>query len=242
MTALELDAEVEDVVGLFVDHRVRQAEFWNLAPHHAAGLGVGIEHGAVIAERGEIARDRERGGTAADQRDALAVLRRRFRHAMLDVILEVGGDALQAADRDRIFLDAAAAARRLARTIAGASQNSGKHVRFPIDHVGVAVAPLGNQPDVFGNGRVCGAGPLAIDHFVKVVRRRDVSRFHSSLVRADASDKRGLIFACERLACVLLVFELDHRLILLEPFKSAAQRQFCAIPSFQWWHARTLMS
>ena len=78
LAALELDAEVEDVVGFLVDHRIRQAEFRNLRPHHAAGLGVGIEHGAVIAERREIARDRERGGTAADDRDALAVLWRRL--------------------------------------------------------------------------------------------------------------------------------------------------------------------
>ena len=77
LAALELDAEVEDVVGFLVDHRIRQAEFRNLRPHHAAGLGVGIEHGAVIAERREIARHRQRGRTAADQRDALAVLRRR---------------------------------------------------------------------------------------------------------------------------------------------------------------------
>ncbi len=197
MTALEVDAEVEDVVGLLVDHRIRQAELWNLAPHHAARLGIGIEHGAVIAERREVARHRQRGGTAADQRDALAVLRQRLRHAMLDVVLEVGGDALQAADRNRSFLDAAAAARGLARTIAGASQNSGKHIRFPVDHVGVAVTPLCNQTDVFGNWRVRGAGPLAVDHFVKVVWRRDISRFHSYLVRA-INEKRGLIFACER--------------------------------------------
>src|SRR4051812_40280655 len=124
MTALEVDAEIEDVIGLLVDHRIRQAEFRNLAAHHAARLGIGIEHGAVIAERGEIARYRERGRTAADQCDALAVLRERLRHAMLHVVLEVGGDALEAADRNRGFLDAAAAAGRFAWTIAGASQNS----------------------------------------------------------------------------------------------------------------------
>jgi hypothetical protein len=119
-------------------------------------LGSASNTGAVIAERREIARHRKRSGTAADQRDALAVLRGDLRHAMLDVVLEVGGDALQAADRNRGFLDAAAAARRLARTIAGASQNSGKHIRFPVDHIGVAITPLCNQTDVFGNWRVSG--------------------------------------------------------------------------------------
>ena len=76
MAALELDAEVEDVVGFLVDHRIRQAEFRNLRPHHAAGLRVLVEHGAVVTERREVAGDRERGGAAADDRDALAVFRR----------------------------------------------------------------------------------------------------------------------------------------------------------------------
>src|SRR5437899_11242394 len=126
MTALELDAKVEDVIGFLVDDRVRQAELRNLAPHHAARLGIGIENGEVIAEQREVACHRQRSWTAADQRDALAVPGRRLRHAVLDVILEVGSDALQAADRNRSFLDAAAAAGGLAWPIAGASQNSGK--------------------------------------------------------------------------------------------------------------------
>ena len=75
MAAFELDAEIEDVIGFLVDHRIRQAEFRNLRAHHAARLRIGIEHRAVIAERREIARHRQRGGTAADERDALAVLR-----------------------------------------------------------------------------------------------------------------------------------------------------------------------
>ncbi len=183
MAALELDAEAQDVAGLFVDHAIGQTEFWNLAAHHAARLGIGIEHRAVIAERCEVARHRKRSRTATDQRDALAVLRQRLRHAMFDVVLEVGGNALQTADCNRRFLDAAATARRLTRTIAGASQNSGKHIRFPVDHIGVAITPVGDQTNVFGNWRVSGAGPLAIDDFMKVVWRRNISRFHSYLFR-----------------------------------------------------------
>src|SRR5207244_1586993 len=114
VTALELDAKVEDVVGLLVDHGIRQPELRDLAAHHAAGLRIGIEHGAVIAERGEITGDCERSWAATDQRNALAVLRARTGHAVLDVVLEVGGDTLEAADRDGTILDAAAAAGRLA--------------------------------------------------------------------------------------------------------------------------------
>src|ERR1700712_3015335 len=236
VSALELDAEVEDVIGFLVDHLVRQPEFRNLATHHTAGLRIRIEHGAVIAERREVASDGERGGTAADQRDALAVLCQRRRHPMLDVVLEVGSDALEAADCNRRFLDAAPAARGLARTIAGASQDPGKHIRFPIDHIGVAITPLCNQPNVFGNWRVRGAGPLAIDHFMKVVRRRDVSRFHSYLIRAKIVETRPY-FACERSVGVLVVFELDHRLILskplLEPFKSRYKGNFARSSAFK---------
>src|SRR5439155_8077126 len=79
-----------------------------------------------------------------------------------------------------------------------ASQNSRKHIRSPIDHVGVAVAALGDQADVFWNGRMCGTGPLAIDHFVKVVGCRDISRFHSYLVRAVTTGRAAFNFCCER--------------------------------------------
>ena len=54
----------------------------------------------------------------------------------------------------------------------------GKHVGLPIDHVGVAVAAGGDQPDVFRNRRVGRTGPLAIHDLVEVVRRRNVGGFH----------------------------------------------------------------
>ncbi len=182
LAADELDAEVEDVVALLVDDRFGQAEARDLRADHAARLRVLVEHDAVIAERREVARDRERGGAAADQRDALAVLLdRRLRQAVADVVLEVGGDALEAADRDRLLLDPAAPAGRLARPVAGAPEDARKHVRLPIDHVGVAVATRRDQSDVFGNRRVCRTGPLAVHDLVEVVRRRNVGRFHQLL-------------------------------------------------------------
>ena len=236
MAALELDAEVEDVIGFLVDDGIRQAEFRNLRPHHAAGLRVLVEHGAVIPERREIARDRQRGRTAADDRDALAVLRRRARHASLDVILEIGGDALEAADRDRSFLDAAAAAGGFARAIAGASENSRKHVRFPIDHVGVAIAAFGNQADIFRDGGVCGAGPLAVDHFMEVVGRRDISRFHSYLIRAKHSEQRGLIlYANAQIAAFFSVLEWLHRFLVLKPIKLISKANFARSSALVSW-------
>jgi hypothetical protein len=78
---------------------------------------------------------------------------------------------------------------------------------------------------------VRGTGPLAIDHLVEVVGRRNVGRFHSSLARAVSRTARPCL-CFERLVRVLLVSELDHRLILLEPFQSAHKGQFCLIGSF----------
>src|SRR5208282_1827332 len=125
------DAEIEDVVAFLVDHAFRQAEFRNLRAHHAAGRRVQVKHDAVVTHRREVARHGERSGAAADQRDALAVLAGgRFGQAGADVVLVVGGDALESADRDGVLLDAAAPAGGLARSVAGASQNAGKHVRF----------------------------------------------------------------------------------------------------------------
>src|SRR3972149_5911640 len=103
LTAAEFDAEAEDVAGLLVDDGIRQSEFRDLRADHAAGFFVAVERHAMIAERGKIARHGERGGTGADQRHALAVLARGgLRQARRDVVLVVGGDALQAADRHRL--------------------------------------------------------------------------------------------------------------------------------------------
>ena len=175
--ALELHAEVEDVADLLVDDFLGQAEARDLRPDHAAGARVLVEHRDLVAERREVARHGERGGPGADAGDALAVLLRRgLGHARLHVV------ALRsAATRFRrqiatgsglalvLFLDAAAAARGLAGTVAGAPEDAGEHVRLPVDHVGVAVAACGDQADVFGNRGMGRTRPLAIDDFVEVV-------------------------------------------------------------------------
>ena len=145
--------------------------------HHAAALGVAVEQHAVIAERDEVARDGQRGRAGADQRDALAVLLCRcLRQIAADVALVVGGDALQPADRDGLRLDPAAAAGRLAGPVAGAPQNPGEDVGFPVDRPGLAESAGGDQADVFRHRRVRRAGPLAIDNLVEVVWITDVGR------------------------------------------------------------------
>src|SRR4029077_11267321 len=101
--------------------------------------------------------------------------------APADVVLEVGGNAFQSTDGDRLVLHTHAPGGGLARSVAGAAENPGKHVGFAVDHVGVAVAASGDQPDVFGDGRVRRTRPLAVHDLVEVVRRRNVGRFHLRL-------------------------------------------------------------
>src|SRR6202040_762886 len=73
---------------------------------------------------------------------------------------------------------------RLARPIARASEDARKHVRLPIDHVGVAIAARSDQSNVFGDGCVCRTGPLAIHDLVEIVRIRDIGVLHFLLDHA----------------------------------------------------------
>ena len=184
LAAAELHAEVEDVTGLLVNHRFRQAEARHLRAHEAAGLGIGVEHGDLVAERREIACHRQRGRTGADTGDTLAVRCAGFRQSRADIALEIGGDALEPADRHRfrllavVFLHAAAAAGRFARPIAGAAEDAGENVRFPVHQIGVVVTAGGDQADVVGHRRMRRTGPLAIDDLVEIIGNTDIGGTH----------------------------------------------------------------
>ena len=142
----------------------------------------------MIAERKKIPRDGERGRAGADEGDALAVLLcRGHGKAAANIVLVVGRHALQAADRDRLrrfaaFLDAHAPAGRFARAVAGASQDAGKHVGLPINHIGVAVPPSRDEADIFGHRRMGRTRPLAIDDLMEIVWVFDIGRAHSRLL------------------------------------------------------------
>src|SRR5437764_9320347 len=95
MSIARLDAELDDTVDFLVGHRFGEAKARDLRPHHAAALRIAVEYDAVITERHEVARDGQRGGAGADQRDALAVfLLRNGRQIAADVTFIVGGDPL----------------------------------------------------------------------------------------------------------------------------------------------------
>ena len=136
----------------------------------------------LVADRGEIAGDGQRRWPGADAGDALAVaLIGGLGQTIPNVALAVGGDALQPADRDRLFLHASAPAGGLARAVAGAPENAGEDVRLPVDHIGADMVAVGDAANIFGHRRMRRAGPLAIDHFVEVVGIREVSRLHDAV-------------------------------------------------------------
>ncbi len=174
---------IEDVADLLVDHRLGQAEARYLGADHAAGLGIAVIDDDLVAVGQEVARHGQRGRAGAHQGDALAILLLRCgRQAVADVVLVVGGDALQAADRHRLVLDPAASAGGLAGTVAGPPEDSGEDIGLPVDHIGVAIALRRDQPDVFGNGGMGGTGPLAVHHLMEIGGVGDIGGLQNGLL------------------------------------------------------------
>ena len=121
----ELDAKVENVAAFFVDDGIRQAEFWNLRADHAARFRILVEDHAMVAKRGKIAGDGERGRAAADQGYAFAIfLGCRLWQTVTNVVFVVGRDSFQAANSHRLLLYACAPARWLAGAVARATEDS----------------------------------------------------------------------------------------------------------------------
>ena len=141
-----------------------------------------LEDSDLVAERHQIVRDGQRGRPGAYAGDALSVLLGRDdREAVVDIAAKVGRHALQAADGDGCSVHAPSPAGRLARAVASAAQNSRKDVGLAVEHVGIGVPALRDQPDVFGDIGVRRAGPLAIDHLVVIAGIADICRLHASI-------------------------------------------------------------
>ena len=173
LPALEGDAlQIEHIAGFFVQYAIGQTKARNARAHESARLCFGIEHRHVIAQWRQIASHRERGRPCAHTGNAFAVGWLTFGHSVQDVILVVGRHAFEPADGDRFGMGGVAlfhaqpAAGWFAGTVAGAAQNSRENVGDPVDHVGIGVAALGNQPDVLRHRRMRRTGPLAVNHLV----------------------------------------------------------------------------
>ena len=169
----ELAAGRQSVADLLVDHLVGQAKLRDLAAHHAAGAR---NRNRTPRPRSRSRPDRAQPsatpGPRRRRRRACRCARRRAGQQRGDVLLVIGGDALEPADRDRLFLEPSPAAGGLARTVACAPQNPREHIRLPIDHIGVVVVARRDLADIFGDRGVRRARPLTVDDFVKVVRDR----------------------------------------------------------------------
>src|SRR5690606_38167225 len=113
----------------------------------------------------------ERGRACSDAGDALAVLPRRLGQAIGNVALEIGGDALHPADRDRLLVHAAPAAGRFARTVAHATQDAREDIRPPVDFPGIRIPPGRNKAQIFRNRSMSRAGPLTVNDLVEMVRQ-----------------------------------------------------------------------
>ena len=183
-TEPKIDAEARDVADLLVEDLGRQAERRNVRAHEAAGTVERFEDDALVSKRREIVRDRQRRAAGSDQRDTPAVLALRgLRQPALDVAAMIRRDALQAADRDGLLLDAPAAAGGLARPVADAAENGGEDVRCPVQQVCVVESALRDEPDVLRNVGVRRARPLAIDNAVKILGSVGVGRIHQAPAR-----------------------------------------------------------
>src|SRR5262249_52491485 len=99
---------------------------------------------------------------------------------------QIGGDALETTNRDRLFVDARATARGFARPIARPTEDAREYVRFPVEHVCVGVASLRDEPDVLGDVGMRWARPLTINDFVEVTWLRYVRRLQ---LGASASER-----------------------------------------------------
>ncbi len=173
---------IQDVVDLLIEHLFRQPKGGNLAAHEAAAGVLFVENMQLIAQWRQVTGHRQRCRTGSHQSDLLAVARRTARrHTLLNTffVAIVRSHALEPADGHRLFLHATAAAGGLAGPVAGATENAREDVGFPVDHVGIVVAALSDQPDVLRHRRVRRAGVLTIDDLVKEFGILDIGWFQS---------------------------------------------------------------
>ena len=168
MTAFECLIPRSTLIGFFVDHRIRQPEFRYPAcgSHHRRLLSRSSFSNtlrAVIAERGEVARHRE-AGPPPTMAMRLPFFAEGCGMRCLTLSLKSAATRFSSANRDRCFLDTAAAC-RLARTIAGARPPEFREDRFHlrIDHVGVAIAAFDQADGVPGVGVRRPTRPVGID-------------------------------------------------------------------------------
>ncbi len=175
----DLGAHPRDVADFLGKHGLGQAKRGNVRAHQAARHLPLFQDDDLVAEREQVVRHRERGGTGTDACDSLAVLLLRdHREPVRDRVLVVGRNPLQATDRDGLVLDPTAATRRFAGAVADPAEDAREDVRLPVDHVGIGELTQRDQADVFRHVGVRRTRPLAVHDPVEIVRVRCIGRLH----------------------------------------------------------------
>ena len=144
---LDLDTEGLQAVDFLLHDGLGKSELGDAVDQHAAGKVERFKNGDIVALLGKVARAGEAAGAGADDRDLVAV--GRFLHVC---IVPVGDKALEAADADRLALDAADALRfalRLLRADAAADGGQGRGLMN--DLIGALVVLFGDLLDEFGD-------------------------------------------------------------------------------------------
>ena len=184
-----LGAHVDDALGLFVEHLLGKAKRRDVHAHQSTGLRVLLVDHHLVAQRQQIVGHGERRRAGADERDALTVaIGNRLWQIGADIVAEVSGHPLEATDGHGLAIYATAAAGGLTGAIAGSSQDAGKDIGLTVEQVGLRVPSLRNEPEVFRNIGVRGAGPLTVHDLVVMVGRADIG------VQRHGASPRGQVY------------------------------------------------
>ena len=81
--AFQVDAQRQDGVDFCLDQFARQTKDGNADGEHAAGLGIGLEDGDLVADLDEVVRHGEAGDACADNRDFFIVAAIGRQHALV---------------------------------------------------------------------------------------------------------------------------------------------------------------
>ena len=123
-----------------------------------------------VTERCEIARDRQASRAGTDQSYLFAVrLERALRHQRQRIVTIVGGDAFEAADRDGLFVDAAAAACGFARAVAVRPRIPGNTFESQLIMYASVYRPSAIRRMYSGTGVCAGTRVLAVHDLMEIL-------------------------------------------------------------------------
>ncbi len=181
---LERRAELPDVVELAVHPALGEAVLGNPVAEHAALLGIGLEHVAVVAPQLEVVRRGHAGRAGADHghlASAVRLLRPRDRRGSIDLEDPIGAVPMRVADGDG-GVHLLAAAVRLARCRADAPEDGGEGKRPLQDPRRLFPVPERVLLEVAGNVDAGRALELARRQAVRVVVAEDELEDHAPVL------------------------------------------------------------